>query len=66
VSSSFCNCLKKIILITIELKKVKEKLDQDHQIQKKVRYKWHDALPSHGVKPTSGFHKVKLRKVETW
>jgi hypothetical protein len=25
----------------------------------------HDALPSHGVKPTWGFHKVKLRKVET-
>jgi hypothetical protein len=25
-----------------------------------------DALPSHGVKPTWGFHKVKLRKVETW
>jgi len=25
-----------------------------------------DALPSHGVKPTRGFHKVKLRKVETW
>jgi hypothetical protein len=24
-----------------------------------------DALPSHGVKPTRGFHKVKLRKVET-
>jgi hypothetical protein len=24
-----------------------------------------DALPSHGVKPTWGFHKVKLRKVET-
>jgi len=23
-----------------------------------------DALPSHGVKPTWGFHKVKLRKVE--
>jgi len=23
-----------------------------------------DALPSHGVKPTLGFHKVKLRKVE--
>jgi len=26
----------------------------------------HDALPSHGVKLTWGFHKVKLRKVETW
>jgi hypothetical protein len=26
----------------------------------------YDALPSHGVKPTWGFHKVKLRKVETW
>ncbi len=26
---------------------------------------WNDALPSHGVKPTWGFHKVKLRKVET-
>jgi len=26
----------------------------------------HDALPSHGVKPIWGFHKVKLRKVETW
>jgi hypothetical protein len=25
-----------------------------------------DALPSHGVKPTWRFHKVKLRKVETW
>jgi hypothetical protein len=25
-----------------------------------------DALPSHGVKPTWGSHKVKLRKVETW
>jgi hypothetical protein len=25
-----------------------------------------DALPSHKVKPTRGFHKVKLRKVETW
>ncbi len=25
-----------------------------------------DALPSHGVKPTWGFHKVKLRKVKTW
>jgi hypothetical protein len=25
-----------------------------------------DALPNHGVKPTWGFHKVKLRKVETW
>ncbi len=25
-----------------------------------------DALPSHGVKPTKGFHKVKLRKVKTW
>jgi hypothetical protein len=25
-----------------------------------------DTLPSHGVKPTWGFHKVKLRKVETW
>ncbi len=25
-----------------------------------------DALPSHGVKPIWGFHKVKLRKVETW
>jgi hypothetical protein len=25
-----------------------------------------DALPSHGVKPTWGFHKVKLRKIETW
>jgi hypothetical protein len=25
-----------------------------------------DALPSHGVKPNWGFHKVKLRKVETW
>jgi hypothetical protein len=25
-----------------------------------------DALPSHGVKPTWGFHKVKLWKVETW
>jgi hypothetical protein len=25
-----------------------------------------DVLPSHGVKPTWGFHKVKLRKVETW
>ncbi len=25
-----------------------------------------NALPSHGVKPTWGFHKVKLRKVETW
>jgi hypothetical protein len=25
-----------------------------------------DALPSHGVKLTWGFHKVKLRKVETW
>jgi hypothetical protein len=24
-----------------------------------------DALPSHGVKPTWGFHKVKLRKIET-
>jgi hypothetical protein len=24
----------------------------------------HDALPSHGVKHTWGFHKVKLRKVE--
>ncbi len=23
-----------------------------------------DALPNHGVKPTWGFHKVKLRKVE--
>jgi hypothetical protein len=23
-----------------------------------------DTLPSHGVKPTWGFHKVKLRKVE--
>jgi hypothetical protein len=23
-------------------------------------------LPSHGVKPTWGFHKVKLQKVETW
>jgi len=22
-----------------------------------------DALPSHGVKPTGGFHKVKLRKL---
>jgi len=22
-----------------------------------------DALPSHGVKPTWGFHKVKLRKL---
>jgi hypothetical protein len=26
----------------------------------------YDALPSHGVKPTWGSHKVKLRKVETW
>ncbi len=25
-----------------------------------------DALPSHGVKPTWGFHKVELWKVETW
>jgi len=25
-----------------------------------------DALASHEVKPTWGFHKVKLRKVETW
>jgi hypothetical protein len=25
-----------------------------------------DTLPSHGVKPTWRFHKVKLRKVETW
>jgi hypothetical protein len=25
-----------------------------------------DALPSHGVKPSWGSHKVKLRKVETW
>ncbi len=25
-----------------------------------------NAFPSHGVKPTWGFHKVKLRKVETW
>jgi hypothetical protein len=25
-----------------------------------------DALPSHGVEPTWGFHKVKLRKVKTW
>jgi len=25
-----------------------------------------DALPSHGVKPTRGFYKVKLQKVETW
>jgi hypothetical protein len=25
-----------------------------------------DAFPSHGVKPTWGFHKVKLQKVETW
>jgi hypothetical protein len=25
-----------------------------------------DALPSHGVKPTWGFHKVKLQKIETW
>jgi hypothetical protein len=25
-----------------------------------------DALPSHGVKPTWRFHKVKLWKVETW
>jgi hypothetical protein len=24
-----------------------------------------DVFPSHGVKPTWGFHKVKLRKVET-
>jgi hypothetical protein len=34
-----------------------------------VHYVWnnlYDALPSHGVKPTWGFHKVKLRKVETW
>jgi len=23
-----------------------------------------DVLPSHGVKPTRGFHKDKLRKVE--
>jgi hypothetical protein len=38
----------------------------------KIRFKiillisYTDALPSHGVKPTWGFHKVKLRKVETW
>jgi hypothetical protein len=25
-----------------------------------------DALPSHGVKPTWVFHKLKLRKIETW
>jgi hypothetical protein len=25
-----------------------------------------DTLPNHGVKPTWGFHNVKLRKVETW
>jgi hypothetical protein len=25
-----------------------------------------DTLPSHGVKPTWRFHKVKLRKVKTW
>jgi len=25
-----------------------------------------DVLPSHGVKPSWGSHKVKLRKVETW
>ncbi len=24
---------------------------------------FNDALPSHGVKPTWGFHKVKLRKL---
>jgi len=24
----------------------------------------YDALPSHGVKPTWGFHKIKLQKVE--
>ncbi len=29
-------------------------------------FKVFDALPSHGVKPTLGFHKVKSRKVETW
>jgi len=37
--------------------------------EKKERKKFsgsNDALPSHGVKPTRGFHKVKLRKVETW
>jgi hypothetical protein len=28
--------------------------------------KFTDALPSHGVKPTWGFHKVKLLKIETW
>jgi hypothetical protein len=25
-----------------------------------------DALSSHGVKPTWGFHEIKLRKVESW
>jgi len=30
----------------------------------KVLYMSSDALPSHGVKLTWGFHKVKLRKVE--
>jgi len=33
--------------------------DNDSNMQAAV-----DALPSHGVKPTWGFHKVKLRKVE--
>jgi hypothetical protein len=34
--------------------------------QKKGRESNCDALPSHRVKPTWGFHKVKLRKVKTW
>jgi len=29
-------------------------------------HRLNDALRSHGVKPAWGFHKVKLRKVETW
>jgi len=41
-------------------------MGQGGMMKTPTTHKTIDALPSHGVKPTWGFDKVKLRKVETW
>jgi hypothetical protein len=56
-----------VIMYIIEIFKVVTQIISFEQNFNKIWiFKDYDALPSHGVKPTWGFHKVKLRKVKTW
>jgi hypothetical protein len=64
LTSSKLHVLKKIVLLFFRSSFFKQPQVTSSWFKTKKIQNSIDALPSHRVKPTWGFHKVKLRKVE--